>query len=281
MLTHGDKIVLGGVRGDKFVFGAIRGDKEVLGKSILSEATSKYILSTYGEKAYAQALEYCHHHPDFIPFLEEDNDTIVSIGDFGYYRGVRTGNIQLDDVYPTKRTTYDFIGMTISKSNSGNDTPFFGIRQKNVSGVQPDDYIYGCNDYTECYIVRDKMLNPRGSNPKGGIPYRYEFTYDKFTFTKLDDGLTETYDTQIPDDFVILNEPLTINGMTNSISRPRHYIVNYFIIKENGVIIKHFIPFKDKVNGYYLLDLLTFEKKSVKITDVSEIKETIFAYETT
>ena len=267
MLVHNDRIALGGVRGDKFIFGAIRGDKQLFDTSVITDANKEYILATYGEEALAKALVYLHSNPSFIPFFNEDPDTICSVCKIGWFRGIKTYFIALD-VVPTKRTSYDF---ECQIETTDNTNAFFGISNDNSVGFSAVDYTYGYNPYGAFFNVNGTIVNDRGTHPKRQIPYHYEFDFKKIKFTKLDDGASGVYDTKIANDYVFTNKPITLNGLTG-------YNFNYqdsygrFVVKEDGVKILHLIPYKDSAGVYYMLDLINYKKYAAKTITNQETK---------
>lgn len=253
MLVHNDRIALGGVRGDKFIFGAIRGDKQLFDTSVITDANKEYILATYGEEALAKALVYLHGNPSFIPFFNEDPDTICSVCEIGWFRGITTAPIHLT-IVPTRRTTYDFMAMVKSRGNSGNTTFFLG---QGSNSEFASDFGIQYNDYANFLRVNNKEINDRYTHPQGGVPYRYEFDIKHLTITKQDTKEIITYDTKIADDYVVPNKVIAWNGIPTT-NYSASATTMYFIAKEDGKKLIHLIPFKRGAN-YYLLDLLKYK----------------------
>ena len=253
MLVHNDRIALGGVRGDKFIFGAIRGDKQLFDTSVITDANKEYILATYGEEALAKALVYLHGNPSFIPFFNEDPDTICSVCEIGWFRGITTAPIHLT-IVPTRHTTYDFMAMVENLDNNGNTTFFLG---QGSNSTFESDYGIQYNDSCSYLAVNGKLINNRGTHPRVKVLYRYEFDIKHLTITKQDTRERITYDTKIADDYVVPNKVIAWNGIPSS-TYSALAITMYFIAKEDGKKLIHLIPFKRGVN-YYLLDLLKNE----------------------
>ena len=171
MLVHNDRIALGGVRGDKFIFGAIRGDKQLFDTSVITDANKEYILATYGEEALAKALVYLHGNPSFIPFFNEDPDTICSVCEIGWFRGIRT-NIITTNVYPTRHTTYEILYIP---DHPQNRVAIFGV------GNGKFNYLYGLN-----YAYNSGTLyvnNTSVGNIKHSVPYYIEMNHSNVSLT--------------------------------------------------------------------------------------------------
>lgn len=250
MLVHNDRIALGGVRGDKFIFGAIRGDKQLFDTSVITDANKEYILATYGEEALAKALVYLHGNPSFIPFFNEDPDTICSVCEIGWFRGIRTDIINID-VYPTKHTIYDIL--YIPDEITGNNVAIFGISSGGSIGLY--SYSLSYRGHNELLFVNQTLIGAIAVN----IPYHIEMNHKSVSLTRLDTNATSVYSTKIVDTYVYPNTKLSINGATGSLYAVKSPFAK-FLVKENGKVIRHLIPFKSNGGTYFMLDMTNYKK---------------------
>lgn len=247
MLVHNDKIALGGVRGDKFIFGAIRGDKQLFDTSVITDANKEYILATYGGEALAKALVYLHSNPSFIPYFNEDPDTICSVCEIGYVRYIKLTYFDTGFV-PTSHTDIETTIRTIKTTNY-NIQAIFGAGYGNT----PQAFGLGGSPYNTSPLRDFYKLTVYGV-------WLYQQTYHiKFNVNQfsIDDRI---WITGTSTDVDSLETPLYIQGnkgMSNHVGTS-FVVENKFIIKDNGIKVRHMIPYKKADGTLCMFDMVHF-----------------------
>lgn len=238
MLVHNDRIALGGVRGDKFIFGAIRGDKQLFDTSVITDANKEYIIATYGEEALAKALVYLHGNPSFIPFFNEDPDTICSVCEIGWIRG----NPQIIPLYyfnPTKKTV---IKCWMIDTDQSNRESLFGVY--NGASESNKSYSFSMMNTNGSWWNNGKNISGYYSDCGVNTPYSIDYQWGKVLIQNLKTGNKAEYDTQVTDDYIPTNIGFAINGAIDRVGNQTVCYLNNFEIYEDGVKLYHFIPFK-------------------------------------
>jgi hypothetical protein len=247
MLVHNDRIALGGVRGDKFIFGAIRGDKQLFDTSVITDANKEYILATYGEEALAKALVYLHGNPSFIPFFNEDPDTICSVCEIGYVRYIKRTYFDTGFT-PTRHTEVEVVVRTINETN-GNHEVIFGAGKKDT----PQAFGLGGTAYGAAPLY-DFYKTFQYGFWDFKKTYRIKFNINQFS---IDDkvwitGTSTDVDNLKTQMFIQGNEEMT--NMTGNC----FLVENKIIIKDNGIKVRHMIPYKKADGTLCMFDMVHF-----------------------
>lgn len=249
MLVHNDRIALGGVRGDKFIFGAIRGDKQLFDTSVITDANKEYILATYGEEALAKALVYLHSNPSFIPFFNEDPDTICSVCEIGYVRYVKRAYFDTDFI-PTRHTEVEVVVRTINETN-GNQEVIFGAGKKytpqafGLGGTATDNTDHYLSDFYK--LKQNRFWEIKKS-------YKIKFNINQFSIDN------KVWITGTSTDVDNLKTQMFIQGnkeMTN-MKGTCFLVENKIIIKDNGIKVRHMIPYKKADGTLCMFDMVHF-----------------------